>query len=476
MTRHPQIPVLLLCTASLLSSPWLMAAPLPAGVSAGVNMKLTVQALDDQDLGSRDGGDFTGAGISARPWVYGLKDSWSAYLLGEAFLATDVIESNPRESDIAANDVRSRDKQFVALHEFWVDYSGLTAYPGESLRVGRQRLRRDDGLWWDNNIEALRWRFDTTLLTGHVAVAQRFSDYRSDLDELAPQDEERQHLLADINYQWQPGHWAGLKLHHSDDSDNLASTGERIDTLSKTYNGQLTWLGAELNGEFYSARPLAPLSYWASATWLSGEIDSLRSTTVGDQRLVVGQNSQDLNAWAVDLGLRWNIDEHWRVGSTYSRASGGASANDSEQFVQTDLQSNRSNFTGTKASLNRFGEAYRGELNNLQAVSLFAGLIIDEHYDASLVYHRFWRVDAEQTSANGLQAELQPGEKDLGQEVDLVFTRYFNKGQMPAQLGWLGAQSALVRFRGGVFFPGDAFASNSDSSMYRAVVDVVWRY
>jgi alginate production protein len=479
MTPHQYTPALMLFAASLLGSPLLIAAPLPPGVSTGVNMKLTAQALDDEDLGTRDGGDFNGAGISVRPWVYGLSGSWSAYLLGEAFLATDVIESNPGESTIFdPNDARTRDDKFLALHEFWVDYRGLTAYPGESLRLGRQKLRSADGLWWDSNIEALRWNFDTTLLTAHAGIAQRFSDYRTDLDDLAPQDEERLHLLADINYQWLPGHWAGLKLHHSDDSGSPASNGEQLDLQSKTYSGKLTWLGAELNGDFYSSRPRSPLSYWASATLLTGEVDSLRSATVGDQRLVVGQDSQYLDAWAVDLGLRWNIDEHWRIGSTYSRTSGGVSSNgsDSKQFLQTDLQSNRSTFTGTNSALNRFGEAYRGELNNLEAVSLFAGLIVDENYDASLVYHRFWRVDADQDSANGLQANLLPGEKYLGQEVDLVLTRYFNQGQMPPQLGWLGAKSALVRFRGGVFFPGDAFASNSDSSMYRAVVDFVWRY
>lgn len=476
MNSNTQSLAVLLCVAGLLGSPLLVAAPLPQGLSYGANMKLTGQALDDLDLGSRDGGDFNGAGISLRPWVYGLNGSWSAYLLGEAFLATDVIESNPRDENSTANDARSRDDKFLALHEFWVDYSGLTVYPGESLRLGRQRIRSTDGLWWDSNIEALRWRFDTTLLTAHAGVAQRFSDYRSDLDELAPQDEDRRHFMADINYQWRPGHWAGLKLHHSDDSGSLANTGENLDALSKTYNGQLTWLGAELNGEFYTDRPQSPLSYWASATWLSGEIDSLRSATQGGQRVVSGRDSQDLNAWAVDLGLRWNIDEHWRLGSTYSRTSGGADDNSSQQFVQTDLQSNRSTFTGTHASLNRFGEAYRGELNNLQAVSLFGGWKLDRDYDASLVYHRFWRVDGNQDSANGLQARLVNGDKDLGQELDLVLTRYFNKGQMPAQLGWLGAQSALVRFRGGVFFPGDAFASGSDSSMYRAVVDFVWRY
>ena len=72
------------------------------------------------------------------------------------------------------------------MREFWVGYSGLTAYPGEQLRLGRQRLRSDDGMWRDTNIEALNWTFDTTLLKADLGVAQRFSEYRTDLTELAP--------------------------------------------------------------------------------------------------------------------------------------------------------------------------------------------------------------------------------------------------------------------------------------------------
>ena len=249
-------------------------------------MKITAQSEDDRDLGTREGGDVSGIGLDLRPWAYGERGNWSAFAMGQAVTATDTIETDPLQDDgedsTQRSDARQPDKSYLAMREFWVDYAGLTAYPGEHLRVGRQRLRSDEGTWWDTNIEAVNWRFDTTLLQANVGIAERFSDYRTDLDDLAPQDEDRLHLLADINYQWRPGHWAGLKLHHSDDSGNLASNGEQLDLLSKTYNGKLTWLGAELNGDFYSSRPLAPFSYWASATLLKGEIDSLRSTTVGD--------------------------------------------------------------------------------------------------------------------------------------------------------------------------------------------------
>lgn len=439
----------------------------------GVNFKFTAQSVDDLDLGTREEGDFNGVGLSARPWLFGQRGDWSGFARGEAFVATDVLESSQVDSDtIDSQDARERDKNFLALHEFWVDYGGLTSYPGESLRFGRQRIRTEDGLWWDSNIEALRWNFDTTLLSGHVAVAERFSDYRTDLDELAPEDEDRQHLLAGLGTQWRPGHWAGLKLHHSRDNGDLPNAGERVDELSKRYTGDITWFGAELNGDFFNPRSTAPVNYWAAATAMRGDVDLLQTGNIGGERRAVGSSDQDVDGWAVDLGLRWNIDENWRVGGTLTHASGGGDGEDSDQFMQTDLQSNRARFTGTRSTVHRFGEAYRGEMNNLQAASLFGSWIFDKKYDASVVYYRFWRVDEDLDSASGLNAPMVAGEKDLGQEVDLVLTRYFDR----SELGVVEADSAQVRLRGGVFFPGDAYASGTDSSMHRVMLDVIWRY
>ena len=58
------------------------------------------------------------------------------------------------------------------------------------------------------------------------------------------------------------------------------------------------------------------------------------------------------------------------------------------------------------------------------------------------------------------------------QEVDLVLTRYFDR----AELGVVEADSALVRLRGGLFLPGDAFPSGTDSTMHRVMLDLIWRY
>jgi len=465
---------------SLLNTAPLLASPLLASTEKnfGLDVKITGQSEDDRDLGTLEGGDVNGIGLDLRPWVYGERGEWSGYVMGQAVAATDIVETDTIESDTvevdsgSGSNPREPDKSYLALREFWVDYGGLTAYPGEHLRFGRQRVRSDEGTWWDTNIEALRWTFDTTLLQANVGVAERYSDYRTDIDDLAPEDEDRQHLFGDISTQWKPGHRIGFKAHHSNDDGDLPDVGEEIDELTKNYTGDLTWLGINADGDFFNRHSQSPFNYWAQATWLTGQRDSI--TKAGG--LVTGSASSDVDAWALDLGLRWRLDENWKLGGAYAQGSGGGDEDNSKQFVQTGLESNRSAFTGTRSRMHRFGEAFRGELSNLQVASLFASWTLREEYDASLVYHRFWRSDDNQDSGSGgVIADLEDGEKDIGQEVDVVLTRYFKEGLFPASLGWVDEPSALVRFRGGLFFPGDAYGS-VDSSMHRAFVDVIWNF
>ncbi|MFJ5182793.1 alginate export family protein [Pseudomonas fulva] len=458
----------------------------------GLEVKVTGQSEDDRDLGTRPGGDVNGLGLDLRPWVYGERGNWSAYAMGQAVTATDTIETDTlRQNDDGTTtdtgaDSRQPDKSYLAMREFWMGYSGLTAYPGEQLRLGRQRLRSDDGMWRDTNIEALNWTFDTTLLKADLGVARRFSEYRTDLTDLAPQDEDRTHLYGNVTAQWTPGHWVGLRAHHTHDSGSLKNPGQTVDALDKTRTGDLTWLGLEANSDAYNWRNEHDVNYWGSLTWLTGNRDTLSSRQVGDQQVATGTQRGDVNAWATDLGVRLRLNPQWQVGAAYARGSGGGDEG-GNNFEQTGLESNRSNFTGTRSRVHRFGEAFRGELGNLQAATLFASWQLRDDYDASFLYHRFWRVDGAQNigssginavvNDNGINRPLVEGEKDLGQEMDVVVTKYFKQGLLPASMSQaIDEPSALVRLRAGVFKPGDAYGKEADSYMHRAFVDVIWRF
>ena len=221
---------------------------------------------------------------------------------------------------------------------------------------------------------------------------------------------------------------------------------------------------------------------------MSGHRDSVNPLNADGSRPVDASQGSHINGWATDLGVRLRLDPNWQVGAAYARASG--------DYEQNGLESNRSNFTGTRSRTHRFGEAFRGEMNNLQTATLFGSWQLREDYDASLIYHKFWRVDGQKdVGSNGINAvqnnyddatgallssaslPLQDGKKDLGQEVDLVVTKYFKQGLLPAALSQsIDEPSALVRFRGGVFKPGDAYGKSVDSYMHRAFVDVIWRF
>ncbi|WP_095144906.1 alginate export family protein [Pseudomonas sp. Irchel s3b6] len=462
----------------------------------GLDVKITGQSEDDRDLGTLPGGDVNGVGLDVRPWVYGESGNWSAFAMGQAVTSTDIIETDTlQQSDTEGtqgsnDDGRESKKNYLAMREFWVGYGGLTPYPGEVLKFGRQRLRNDDGQWRDTNIEALNWTFDTTLLKANVGVAERFSEYRTDLTELAPEDKDRLHLYGDIATQWTPGQWVGLRAHHTHDDGKLdyPTPGEVPDASDKKQNGDLSWVGLEANSDAYNWRNTNTVNYWASITGMTGDRDTVNPLNADGGQPVDAKRSGDVDGWATDLGVRLRLDPQWQVGAAYARAS--------SDYEQNGLQSNRSNYTGTRSRVHRFGEAFRGEMNNMQSATLFGSWMLQDDYDASLVYHKFWRVDGNKpVGSNGINAvennyddvtgallsstslPLEDGNKDLGQEVDLVVTKYFKHGLLPANLSQsIDEPAALVRVRGGVFKPGDAYGNQVDSYMHRAFVDVIWHF
>jgi alginate production protein len=489
--------------AALWSCPTLAA--LTATQNFGIEVKATGQSEGDRDLGTRDGsgGRVNGVGIDLRPWAYFESGQWAAYAMGQVVAASDVIQTDPLDdtattqsgvgtSGINHNSARDGNDAYFAMREFWVSYQGLfTPYPGENMKFGRQRLRNDDGQWHDNNIEALTWNLDTTLLKSHLGVAERFSDYRTDYDQLSPRDKDRLHVFGDAYYQWMPGQWIGARAHYVHDDGDLAKTGEVVDDLDKRQNSKLGWVGLDANSDAYNYRNLNTINYWGNVTFMKGDEDSnsnyrnsdggssLDSVNAQGRTIAADKTNRDLSGWASDIGIRFRIDPQWQVGAAYSQAS--------KNYEQNGLQSNRSNWTGTRSRISRFGEAYQAQMGNTQVLSMFASWQMQDDYDASLIYHKFRRMDGDTTiggsninsvdELSNSSSLLANSSKDLGQEMDLVVTKYFKQGLLPAALSQsIDEPSALVRLRAGVFKPGDAYGSGVDSYMHRAIVDVIWRF
>jgi alginate production protein len=453
----------------------LMAAAAPAAaVDTDYAWKINVTGEGDggRDAGLADRSDETEAFLDTTPWAhFQFSPQWSAFVRARLFAPTGEVLGNGNDN----NNASATGKTFVGLKEAWVDYGGLTSYPDESIRLGRQRIRQDDALYWDDDIDALRWIFNTTLLQAEVGVGKEFSTYRTDDVELPPEQKDRLYTFGTLSGEWHPQQRIGLRFVHADDRGLQPEPGQIVDSETKLQNGHMTWAGFFANNHYYDGLDSPPLAYDASMTWLFGS----QRTAFVDPALhtVTGEDSGNLHAWMANAGLRYRIPAErfpLQLGASYAYSSGGHAGDVGDQFVQTGLQSNYSTFTGTRALISRFTDSYRAELGNLRVGTAYASVNLG-NWDTSLIYSQYHRVHGDApVTVDNLLVDPNTISRDLGNGYDLVLTRYL--GGKTEQRSYLLAdehQSSL-RLRGSIFDPGAAYASAEQE--YRVTLELTLWY
>lgn len=372
-------------------------------------------------------------------------------------------------------------KGYGALRELWLEYGGLTSYPGEVVRLGLQRVREADALWWDRDIESFRWIFDTTLLQWQLGVAQQFETYRTDDVDLSTSQEDRLYGLAGVGGQWTPGNFAQLRAAWASDRTGdgdftpVGAPGE--DPALKNEERNYGWVGLNVHNGYYDYESPPSVAYWAEGVLLTGTRERLAVVTTVDpvsgvtSSTVTGRTEDDVQAFGGDVGLRFRPGgAPFAIGAAYAYGQGGRSGGESETFEQTGLHSNRSRFTGTRSTLYRFNEALRPDLSNLHVATGYFS-VPAETFDLSAVFHHFERDDdAEPIDADGIDVDPVFASSDIGNGYDVVAAWYFG-GSDETGYGWGDDLRNNLRVRGSLFQPGDAYGSGVDDQ-YRAVVEV----
>jgi len=382
------------------------------------------------------------------------------YSTGEVFLNTD---ETPQPSD-----------EYIALREAWIDIGAMTSFPGEVLRLGRQRIRDDDALWYDDDAVAARWAFDTTLLQASLGVAQQLEGFRTDDAGVDKDQEDRFYIFGDIGTQFRPGHFVELRVANAADDVDLEEEQMR-ETPERDRDRSLTWVGLAVHSDFHNERALERVAYWAEIMGVTGDEEYViqPDPMLGDP---VTFAQRDVSGVAGSFALRFRPSPQVpaQFGVMYSLGSGGVdSSGESETFEQTGLQSNRSRYTGTRSQIHRFSEAAQFELGNLHVSTVFASFPA-EVFDISLIAHQFQR-DAESygVESKGLSVDPEPGgDDDIGRSYDIVVARYF-EGFDRVILRESGP-SGVLRLRASLFEPGDAYAADADST-YRAILEMSWK-
>lgn len=451
-----------------LAAALLALAPGARAVDVEYRVKAGATALaEDLPTGPGRSEDTQRVFLDATPWLHlQFSPDWAAFLRARAFLPSDDTRL-PGNDD---NRVTAGAEAFVGLKEAWVEYGGLTSYPGEVLRLGRQRLRQDDAQWWDADIDALRWRFDTTLLQADLGVARQFHSYRSDDPPLPPEQEDRTYVFGALSSEWRPTHRLGLRVVHGADDNELPDPGSVPGADTERERDRLTWLGLTADNHAYDGPEAPPLAYWASWTWLRGEqrVAAVDATTGA----VTGESEDDVHARAAELGLRGRLPGEWplQFGAAYSISSGS----DGRRYQQTGLQSNVSRFTGTRALINRTTDAYRAQLGNLEVATAFTALSRGA-WDVSAVYNHFERRDGSvPVVTDAFPLAPVNGSTDLGDGYDLVLSRYFSLGSVVPAFASEQDPDSSLRLRGSLFSPGEAYGDDIDDAWRVGLELTLW--
>ena len=467
----------LLCTIVALA----LALPGAAGAqfTGGTKIKGAYLGEDARDLGLAPDGEEPAEARNASyvelnpylHWQFG--DAGGLFVRAQLFTSGgDEVIQNEDEQPVAADN-------YAAIRELWVEFGGLTSFPGEVMRLGLQRVKEQDGLWWDRDIESLRWIFDTTLVQAQLGVAEQFGTWRSDDVELSPSQKKRAYAFGTLTRQWSPGHFYGIRAAYAMDHGDLPEVGEAIEPDTKTRQRDYLWIALRSENGYYDPRNTRGSVYWFEAMALAGRREAATQgltdpadPTSEPSGTVEEIRKENVSALAGDMGLRFRLPLVFpmNLGFMAAAAQGDRAGDQSHVFEQTGLESNRSRYTGTRTLIHRFNEALAADFSNLLAANAFISMPY-ELADFSLVYHRFARHSGDESfTADGIDARPVTDSRDLGTGVDFVATRYFRGFARQTSDDDEDARSN-IRLRASRFTPGAAFGDDV-KDQYRVMAEL----
>lgn len=466
-------PIRLACWLATLGA--VTAAPTAAAISYDATLRVRggFEANGARDLGL-DGGDSTNvAYLDASPRLFvNFDPKLTGFLRLQGFLPTDQLrtfdDGGPAQTLTA--------ESFVTLNEAWLQFNGLTSYPNESLRVGRQLIREDNGDWIGQNIDAIRWSVDTTLLRFVASVMYPFSSYRSDGLPVPPFQRNRLYATLNASADWRPEHRIGARVMHASDRKKLAAVGDSVGESTRLESGSLTWLGIYADNGYNVPRIRQTLYYSFDLTYLLG---TNFTATVNDGAVDAIRRNR-LGAVAGTAALRWKpfTDVPVSVGGGYTYSSGGGD----RQYQQSGIQNNNNFFAGTQTLTNRYSNVVRAQLGNLHVVMTHVSYNFGD-WDAALIYQNFRKDKASAPiTTNNIAADPVTLSKDVGNGMEFLITRYLGNRSVLNRIsgsddGQGDTQRSSVRLRASVFDPGAAYGPGTDKFDYRIIVETtLWLF
>lgn len=372
------------------------------------------------------------------------------------------------------------DDNFVEMRQAWIEKKNLAGITPLSLKAGRQRFKEDRRNWWNNDLDAVRLSYNSTLSSGFLALGQNFSKYRVGTDNnLEKDEEERLRFFGQATHRYTKNHTAEFRFLYEHDHSNTPRIGNLIGTDDRDetdYN--ILWTGLRGHGALpASAFPnISKLRYVADIMTAIGTEDVASTTSASnpDLRQISAVQERDVFGWAFDSRLEASLnmpyDPTFILGYIYASGDNGSGSNSA--FRQTGLESNTSFFPDgrVQSSLRQYGEVLRPELSNLHILNMGVNVPFFKNGDLNFHYYSYWRAnDKTGLLSNGIDQRLSNKGNHIGQALD-VSTNYNIDALLQKSLS--NIKKANLRLKLGSFYSGDAYGTNENELAVRGTAEI----
>jgi hypothetical protein len=360
---------------------------------------------------------------------------------------------------------------FAEWRQSYFQFSDIGGVVPSNVRVGRQIIDEPYGVWWNQDFDAVKASYDSSLFRGSVSGGQNLFTYRTDSPASYIEDQKNiSRVLAEGSYQYFYQNFVEARAAYADDRQSQ-SVGQAVNDIDPYNNpGNMYWGGVRAAGKtaIYQGADQTKLNYRVDLMGVAGHEDQ---STLGATN-ITAVNDRNVQGWALDASTDIpipNVKPLVHLGYAYGSGDDSATGTD-HAFRQTGMQGNFSQIGALSQNTDNYGTVLRPELSNIHIISAGVTTPLLAASDAGVIY-RYYRLadDASSIVSSGIVDSLNGTSKNLGQGVDFVFNTDVLK-ETTANIQHV--QSLTFRSSLGFFRSGDAYGPASDQTAVRGLVEL----
>jgi alginate production protein len=358
---------------------------------------------------------------------------------------------------------------FLEWRQSYLQFNNIIA-PQTDLKIGRQKIKEDYGLWWNQNFDAIRLTYDSTIFKGFLAGGQNLFSYQTGNGDFTENDKDLARLLAEGSWQYYYNNFLETRLMFQNDHSGIAVGDPENPNNPDDRDGRLVWAGVRAAGKTsVFTGDAGKMSYRFDLMGVRGNEDV--ATIAGNA--VAAITDTDVRGWgfdaATDIPLP-NMSPLIHLGYAFGSGDANAADGTDHAFRQTGLDGNFSRIGALSLNTDSYGTVLRPQLSNIHVLSAGVTMPVLKASDIGAIY-RYYRLDEPATSlvTSGVENVLNGTDRQLGQGVDFLFNMDVLKER---QMNNTQLRDLAVRTSLGFFRSGDAYGAANDETAVRGLVEL----